>query len=137
MAQLARWPVVGRLAAHFLDVGWPRTRSSAVVRTRLIDDLVGKSVRDGVRQILLLGAGFDSRPYRLPELQGIPVFEVDHPATQAVKRQRLEARLGRFPVNVHFVPVDFEEGNLESTLLDAGFARDAVTTAIWEGNLAI
>ena len=94
LAGFARLPVVGPLATWFLDLGWPRTRSSAVVRTRLIDDLLREAVRGGARQALLLGAGFDSRPYRLEELRGVPVFEVDHPSTQSAKRRRLEARLG-------------------------------------------
>jgi methyltransferase (TIGR00027 family) len=129
LAALARVPIAGRAATWFLDIGWPRTRSSAVVRTRWIDDLVREAIRAGTGQLLLLGAGFDSRPYRLPEAAGIPVFEVDHPATQAVKR----ARLGQFPPNVRLVSVDFEKDDLEKVLPSAGFdiARPAV--AVWEG----
>jgi methyltransferase (TIGR00027 family) len=133
LAAFARVPVVGRLATHFLDLGWPRTRSSAVVRTRLIDDLVRQAVHDGVRQALLLGAGFDSRPYRLEELRDLPLYEVDHPSTQKAKRQRLEARLGSLPGNIHFVPVDFEQDDLEATLLHAGFDTAVATVAVWEG----
>jgi methyltransferase (TIGR00027 family) len=133
LAEFARLPVVGRLATHFLDLGWPRTRSSAVVRTRLIDDLVQQAMRAGARQALLLGAGFDSRPYRLEELRNVPLFEVDHPSTQKAKRQRLQARLGRLPANVHFVPVDFEKDDLETTLLRAGFDARVAAVAVWEG----
>jgi methyltransferase (TIGR00027 family) len=133
LAGLARLPAIGRLATCFLDIGWPRTRSSAVVRTRLIDDLVRQAMRGGARQALLLGAGFDSRPYRLEELRDVPVFEVDHPSTQRAKRQRLEARLGRLPGNVRFVPVDFEKDDLEAALLHADFDTRAATVAIWEG----
>lgn len=133
LAGFARLPVAGRLATWFLDAGWPRTRSSAVVRTRLIDDLVRQAVRGGARQALLLGAGFDSRPYRLEEMRDVPLFEVDHPATQQAKRQRLEARLGRLPGNVHFVPVDFERDDLETALLRAGFDTRVVAVAVWEG----
>jgi len=133
LAGLARLPVAGRLATYFLDLGWPRTRSSAVVRTRLIDDLVRQAVGGGARQALLLGAGFDSRPYRLEELRDVPLFEVDHPSTQKAKRQRLEARLGRLPGNVRFVPVDFEKDDLENALLHAGFDTDVAAVAVWEG----
>jgi methyltransferase (TIGR00027 family) len=133
LAGFARLPVVGRLATHFLDLGWPRTRSSAVVRTRLIDDLVRQAVRGGARQALLLGAGFDSRPYRLEELRGVPLFEVDHPSTQKAKRRRLQARLGSLPGNVRFVPVDFEKDDLETALLHAGFRTDVAAVAVWEG----
>ncbi|MGC9950988.1 MAG: SAM-dependent methyltransferase [Bryobacteraceae bacterium] len=133
LAEFARVPWFGRLATWFLDIGWPRTRSSAVVRTRLIDDLVRKAVRGAARQALLLGAGFDSRPHRLKELCGVPVFEVDHPSTQKAKRQRLEARLGPLPGNVCFVPVDFEKDDLEAALLHAGFDTRVATVALWEG----
>ena len=133
LAGFARLPAVGRLASWFLDTGWPRTRSSAVVRTRLIDDLVRQAVRGGARQALLLGAGFDSRPYRLEELRGMPLYEVDHPSTQKAKRQRLEARLGRLPDNVRFVPVDFEQDDLETTLPRAGFDTHVASVAVWEG----
>jgi methyltransferase (TIGR00027 family) len=133
LAALARLPALGRLATYFLDLGWPRTRSSAVVRTRLIDDLVRQAIRGGARQALLLGAGFDSRPYRLEELRDVPLFEVDHPSTQKAKRQRLEARLGRLPGNVRFVQVDFEKDDLEATLLRAGFDTHVAAVAVWEG----
>lgn len=55
----------------FLDLGWPYTRSSAVVRTRLIDDLVCDSLHAGAQQLVLLGAGFDSRAFRLDETRHI------------------------------------------------------------------
>ena len=133
LAAFASLPAIGRLATYLLDLGWPRTRSSAVVRTRLIDDLVRYAIRSGARQALLLGAGFDSRPYRLEELRGVPLFEVDHPATQRAKRQRLQAHRGPLPANVCFVPVDFEEDDLETTLLHAGFDTTVAAVAVWEG----
>jgi methyltransferase (TIGR00027 family) len=133
LAAFARLPAIGRLATYFLDLGWPRTRSSAVVRTRLIDDLVRQAIRSGARQALLLGAGFDSRPYRLEELRGVPLFEVDHPSTQRAKRQRLQTHLGPLPGNVHFAPVDFEKDDLETTLMHAGFDTTVATVAVWEG----
>jgi methyltransferase (TIGR00027 family) len=133
LAAFASLPAIGRLATYLLDLGWPRTRSSAVVRTRLIDDLVRQAIRSGARQALLLGAGFDSRPYRLEELRGVPLFEVDHPATQRAKRQRLQAHRGPLPANVCFVPVDFEEDDLETTLLHAGFDTTVAAVAVWEG----
>ena len=133
LAAFASLPAIGRLATHFLDIGWPRTRSSAVVRTRLIDDLVRQAIRSGARQALLLGAGFDSRPYRLEESRDVPLFEVDHPATQRAKRQRLQAHGGPLPANVCFVPVDFEKDDLETALLHAGFNTTVATVAVWEG----
>src|ERR1019366_2153848 len=66
VADVARVPVIGRAVPAILDLGWPRTRSSGVVRTRLIDTMVEEALADGAAQLVLLGAGYDSRAYRLP-----------------------------------------------------------------------
>ncbi len=133
LAAAARWPIIGRLVPAFLDFGWPYTRSSAVVRTRMIDDLVGEAIRAGARQLVLLGAGFDSRAYRLRETNGIAAFEVDHPATQRAKRQRLKPRFGRVIETVRFVEVDFEKDDLERALVTAGFKAEIPAVVVWEG----
>jgi O-methyltransferase involved in polyketide biosynthesis len=67
-------------------VAGPGPRASAVARTRLIDDIVADAL-PRIGQVVILGAGFDSRAYRLPGLAEITVFEVDHPATQQAKRE--------------------------------------------------
>ena len=131
-AGFARLPILGRLAPWFLDLGWPHTRSSGVVRTRLIDDLVRQAIHAGTPQLVLLGAGFDSRPYRLEEAREVAVCEVDHPATQRAKRDRLTARLGRLPERVRFVPVDFEKDDLYNALIAAGFDKNASGLVVWE-----
>ncbi|HTX35587.1 MAG TPA: class I SAM-dependent methyltransferase [Bryobacteraceae bacterium] len=132
LAEFARLPVAGRAVPAFLDLGWPSTRSSGVVRTRMIDDLVRDAIAAGARQLVLLGAGFDSRAFRLPEAHGMAVFEVDHPATQNAKRRRL-SRFGPPPENVRFVEVDFERDDLERALLQAGFDGHCPAAVVWEG----
>src|SRR6266705_4477776 len=69
-------------------VAGPGPRASAVARTRLIDDLV-TDARSWIGQLVILGAGFDARAYRLSGLAEVTVFEVDHPATQQAKREVL------------------------------------------------
>jgi methyltransferase (TIGR00027 family) len=133
LAQIARMPVLGRLVTAFLDLGWPYTRSSAVVRTRLIDDLVRESIRAGAQQLVLLGAGMDSRAYRLEETHSIQAFEVDHPATQRAKRERLKRRVKLPMENLHFVEVDFERDDVEWKLKEAGFYEKAPAVVLWEG----
>jgi methyltransferase (TIGR00027 family) len=133
LAEIARLSVIGKLVPAFLDFGWPYTRSSAVVRTRLIDDLVRQAIHGGAQQLLLLGAGFDSRAYRLEETRDIRTFEIDHPATQRAKRERLMPRLQSPAENVHFLEVDFERDNLEFKLKEAGFNEKTRTAALWEG----
>jgi methyltransferase (TIGR00027 family) len=80
LARLARVPPVGRRSERYLNRRFPGgPRASAVVRTRLIDELVSDALAEA-GQLVLLGAGYDSRAYRLPAAQGATVFEVDHPA---------------------------------------------------------
>jgi methyltransferase (TIGR00027 family) len=133
LATIADLPVLGRFVPLFLDLGWPYTRSSGVVRTRMIDDLVRDAIGGGLRQLILLGAGFDSRAYRLEEARTIAAFEVDHPSTQRAKIERLSARMGPLPKSVRFVEVDFEKDDLRKKLREAGFDEHTPAVVVWEG----
>lgn len=132
LASLSAVPILGPCLARILDGFLPGARSSGTARTRLIDDWVTEAVTAGSRQILILGAGFDSRAWRLPALSGLPVFEVDHPATSAEKRKRILALQADVECVV-FVPLDFDRGTLPHALDGAGFDRTRATTIIWEG----
>ncbi len=132
-AKMAGFPLMGSLVRAILEFGWPYTRSSGVVRTRAIDDLVNDAIFAGARQLVLLGAGFDSRAWRLHETQKIAVFEVDHPVTQRAKRERLNASIDQLAEQVRFVPVDFEKDDLRATLADAGFDPKIPSVVVWEG----
>ena len=104
------------------------------VRTRLIDDAVRAFVADGGRQVVVLGAGYDCRALRLPELAGARVLEVDHPATQGHKRAVLDQLTARSPA--HYLAWDFEThplDDLPGALADAGLEPAAATLTIWEG----
>jgi len=131
--RLAHLPVFGKLVYAILDLGWPYTRSSGVVRTRAIDDLVRDAIRSGARQLVLLGAGFDSRGCRLDEAGEIAVFEVDHPATQRVKKERLHACMGKLPTNIRYVAIDFERDALEARLIESGYNPAVQAVVVWEG----
>ena len=132
--RVARLPGVGALVPWSLvDGHWPGPRGTVAVRTRYIDDRLADALRRGVEQVVILGAGFDSRAYRLPSLAQVRVFEVDHPATQGEKRRRLARRLGTLPPHVTFVPVDFTTATLEAALPRAGYRADARTFFILEG----
>ncbi len=98
---------------------------------RLIDDVLD-GLDAGVAQIVILGAGFDSRAHRLGALAGRTVFEVDHPATQAAKRAVVD-RIGLRDSNVVYVPVDFEHDPLDARLEAAGFDRRMPALFLWEG----
>ncbi len=132
VADVARLPVIGRAVPAILDLGWPRTRSSGVVRTRLIDTMVDEALADGATQLVLLGAGYDSRAYRLPLARDVSVFEVDHPSTQRAKRARLDTS-GASVDHVRFVGVDFELDDVAGRLADAGFDQKTRSILVWEG----
>jgi methyltransferase (TIGR00027 family) len=104
------------------------------VRSRLTEDVVERSLADGIGQYAILGAGLDSFAYRRPDLlAGLRVFEVDHPASQAWKRERL-AQLGiSLPTSLVFAPVDFESQTLHGGLLAAGFDFAAGAVFSWIG----
>ncbi len=101
-------------------------------RSRFAEDRVAVAVAAGVRQVVILGAGLDTFAYRNP-YSDLHVFEVDHPATQAWKRERLEAAGIERPETVTFVPVDFEIQDLASELAAAGFVRTDPAIFVWLG----
>jgi methyltransferase (TIGR00027 family) len=74
---------------RYADKRAPGARTSAIARTLFIDDVVRAAVARGVRQCVLLGAGFDCRAHRMPELSQVHVFEVDQRDTQRVKQSRV------------------------------------------------
>jgi methyltransferase (TIGR00027 family) len=83
--------------------------------------------------VVILGAGYDSRAYRLAELHRVRVFEVDHPSTQSVKRQVIDRQLGAVPPHVTLVGVDFDQEPLAPPLAAAGLDAQRQTFTIWEG----
>jgi methyltransferase (TIGR00027 family) len=84
-------------------------------------------------QLIILGAGLDSRAWRLKELENVTVYEVDHPITQKWKIDRANQLTVSPSANVRFVPVDFAKDNLEDCLIQAGFDRQKRTFWICEG----
>lgn len=98
------------------------TSNMMLARTRFIDDHLVRAVAGGASQVVILGAGFDTRAYRFAQLlAGKKVFEVDHRATQGAKKRRVAEVLGQAPDNVVFVEIDFQRDRLENVLRDAGF----------------
>jgi methyltransferase (TIGR00027 family) len=102
------------------------------VRSRLAEDRLAQLYSEGVRQYVVLGAGLDTFAYRNP-WPDLRVFEVDHPATQAWKRGRLEAAGIAIPETLTFAPVDFESQSLAGGLAAAGFRPEAGAMVGWLG----
>jgi methyltransferase (TIGR00027 family) len=105
-----------------------------IARTRYFDDLVQEHLARGAEQLVILGAGYDSRPYRFADrLGGVQVFEVDHPATSAAKQAKVSAIIGDIPANVAYVAVDFTVDNFADKLLACGYRTTRPTVFLWEG----
>jgi methyltransferase (TIGR00027 family) len=102
------------------------------LRVASIDAELASAVAAGCRQVVLLGAGLDTRAYRMKALSGLPVLEVDHPATQAYKRRRA-ASFPPLAASVAYVEVNFERDSFGDRLDAAGFRRDLPTAWVWEG----
>ncbi len=103
-------------------------------RSRFAEDVVAEAVASGVRQVIVLGAGLDTLAYRRPLPPQVRVFEVDHPDTQAWKRERLAAIGVPEPDHVTFVAVDLETEELTAALRDAD-VRDDGSVVLWLGVL--
>lgn len=103
----------------------------ALLRERYVDDIMRGEVAAHADQIVILGAGFDTRAYRLHQ-PDVAIFEVDHPDTQTDKRHAL-ASVVPFPSNVRFVPVDFDVDDLGACLRTAGYDAKRRTLFVWQG----
>ncbi len=109
-------------------------RAFVAARSRYAEEELALGVQRGVRQYVILGAGLDTFAYRNPYPQGsLQVFEVDHPATQAWKRVRLDEVGIPLPSDLTFAPVDFETQTLEEGLRRAGYDQGKGTFFSWLG----
>lgn len=115
------------------DEGYRRMRLFVAARSRFAEGKIAVAVARGVRQVVVLGAGLDTFGLRNPyAAQGLRVFEADHPATQAWKRERIQA-MGVAAPSLVFAPVDFERDDLGEALAQAGVDRAAPTFFMWLG----
>jgi len=123
----------GHEIARLLDARFPPMELWLALRVAYLDRLVGIAVdRLSIRQIVILGAGYDTRAARLPRA-GVRFFEVDHPATQASKREGL-ARLDGYPIDAAtYVTCNFEREDPIERLGASGFAATEPALVIWEG----
>jgi methyltransferase (TIGR00027 family) len=118
-------------AAARVAASFPPSRDLVRIRTKYLDDMLEKQLRSGVRQVVVLGAGLDTRAVR-KRSASVSYFEIDDPATLRLKQACYE-RNG-FDVNVTFIPADYVRDGLITVLGQSGFAFDLPTYFIWEGN---
>jgi methyltransferase (TIGR00027 family) len=109
-------------------------RLFTAARSRIAEDALSDAIESGIRQIVILGAGLDTFALRNPHSAlEVRIYEVDHPATQAWKRERMAEAQLPLPQWVTFVPVDFERGDLGEALVGAGFQQNSPAFFTWLG----
>ena len=137
-----RWQrIIGRGFLYWLFFkndffyGWIHPVIGEVVaRARYAEEQLELAIREGVSQYVLLGAGMDSFALRRPDLaESVVLFEVDHPATQQLKKKRLSQLGIPKPKNLVFVPVDFEQESLTDGLSKSSFSTGVPAFFSWLG----
>ena len=113
----------------------PGVRNSIIARVRYFDDVVKSSLGDGLEQLVILGAGYDTRAYRIEGLKNVTIFEADQLSTQKIKVEKIKEIFGSLPRHVTYVPVDIGVDTLGQRLLESGYDRSRKTLFIMEGLL--
>jgi len=122
----------------FIKTGYAELRGPGVIgflmaRERYIDDVLKKYLSEGLQQLVILGAGYDSRAYRFSLLERVKTFEVDHPVTQTKKLEKVRRIFGKVPEHVRYVPVDFNAQSLSECLLSSGYDPGLISLFVWQG----
>jgi methyltransferase (TIGR00027 family) len=123
----ARTPWLRGAIVRYADGRAPGARTSAIARTAFIDNVVRRALSAGVAQVVILGAGYDTRAQRMPEMSRARVFEVDRQPTQQHKLSLIGT------TRSVYVPVDFLKDDTFARLASHGWNRGAPTLFIWEG----
>jgi len=133
VCRLAAFPPAEHLLYRYIQRRIPGALASGLARTRLIDELLETTVRQGMQQLIILGAGFDTRSLRLEYLQDLPVIEIDHPDTAHRKLQILQRHEPALPGNTRYLSIDFDRQSLEDLFRHQRVDLSRPTTLIWEG----
>lgn len=120
------------IRSGYAELRGPGVNGFLAARDRYIDDVLQIFLQEGLQQLVILGAGYDSRAYRF-DLTYVRTFEVDHPATQQDKLVKVRAIFGKVPDHVCFVPIDFNTQTLAQQLLEAGYDPTLKTLFVWQG----
>jgi methyltransferase (TIGR00027 family) len=132
LVRAMRVPLLRRVAVAAGERAVPGSWALIACRKRFIDDKLGEGLPD-VDAVVILGAGMDTRGYRLARRSDVPVFEVDLPVNIERKRAAVQRALGTPPASVHLVPVDFERDDIATELARSGYRGDHRTFFVLEG----
>ena len=126
--------LLNRLVVDVLLRTLKPTHTVIIVRIRYAEDRLWEAISAGVQQYVILGAGLDTFALRSRgRADRLRIYEVDHPASQEMKRRGLERIAGGVPSNLNLVPVDFETDRLDDALVAAGFDPEAPAFFSWLG----
>jgi len=133
VTRIASIPFIGSLIPKLIHQKAIGALSSGIARTKYIDDLLETIVNEGCKQLIILGAGFDTRSIRLDYLRQIAVIEIDHPNTSSFKKKIYRDAIGDIPANVSFQQADFNKQTLDEIAELTNIDYSIPTTIIWEG----
>jgi methyltransferase (TIGR00027 family) len=132
-ARMSKYSIIRKYISNAIQKRIPGAFSSGIARTKHIDDLLRSTITNGVKQVIILGAGFDTRALRLDFLKSIPVIEIDHPNTSNFKTATYKRSIGKLSKNIDFYQIDFNKQSLEELAEQHNFDFTKPTTVIWEG----
>ena len=131
---LAKLPLGRRIGPRVAERVLPGSYWFELARVKHMDEVLRNELAAGVRQLVILGAGFDTRAYRFADRLGnVATFEVDQPSISALKRERVTRVLGALPPHVSYVDLDLNVDDALATLLEAGYREELRTLVIWSG----
>ncbi len=133
--RLSRVPLLGKIVSLYIDRKWPGVRASAIGRTCWIDDQLRVALQSGISQVVILGAGYDCRAYRISGIERTRVFELDQPSTLVEKKKALTLTYGALPAHVTFAEIDFNQQDLSKVLKASGFNDSTPAFFLLEGVL--
>ena len=125
-----------RAGLAMYDQMMPGVNGAIVARIRFIDEYLLECIAAGFKQLVIIGAGYDTRAYRFEDVkENLKVFEVDHPVTQQVKVEKIKKIFEILPDHVTYVPVVFGTDRFGQKLLESGYNPRFKTLFIVEGLL--
>jgi methyltransferase (TIGR00027 family) len=130
---IMRSPRIWNFLMNMGEKSSPGVVGGILCRTVYIDDLLINAIKEGIGAVVNLGAGMDSRAFRIPGIGNIKYFELDLAEVLKAKRAYVDKKIGELPSNVSLVPIDFNSQDLGEELKKAGYALSSKTLFIWEG----
>jgi methyltransferase (TIGR00027 family) len=130
---LLQYSIIRKSLISMYNIYSPGILGLQVCRTKYIDDRIEEAINNGVEQLVILGAGFDTRPYRILGSNKMKIFEVDLPIIQDRKKNLIKKHLGTLPNNIIFTPIDFNIQSLDEVFTANKLDFSKPIFFIWEG----